>query len=106
MLLSDCFECNPVTIYTAIDYFITNNILTDVLIRNRGDVMHMLLTEFDEKKFAKNIRNEGFDEGHKLGNEEVLQITDSINKGYDTLEKLTSLGYDSEIARKVLEKMK
>ena len=96
----------PDAINTAIDYCITNNILTDVLIRNRGDVMHMLLTEFDEKKFAKNIRNEGFDEGHKLGNEEVLQIMDSINKGYDSLEKLTSLGYDSEIARKVLEKMK
>lgn len=43
---------------------------------------------------------------HKLGNEEVLQIMDFINKRYDTLDKLTSLWYDSEISGKVLEKMK
>ena len=60
----------------------------------------MLLTEFDEKKFAKTMWNEG----HESGCDEILNIMDEINKGNNTLEKLTALGYDEELVTKVLEK--
>ena len=42
----------------AITYCIENDILTDILIKNRSEVCHMLLTEFDEKKFAKTMWTE------------------------------------------------
>ena len=96
----------------AITYCIENDILTDILIKNRSEVCHMLLTEFDEKKFAKTMWTEGhesgFSEGHESGfsecSNEIFSIMDEINKGNDSLEKLTALGYDKELVLKVLEK--
>lgn len=64
----------------------------------------MLLTEFDEKKFAKSMWEEGRESGFEEGRDDILNIMDEINKGNDTLEKLTALGYDAEVAKKVLKK--
>ena len=72
----------------------------------------MLLTEFDEKKFAKSMWKEGHDsgytEGHELGylecRDSILKIMDEIDNGNDTVEKLVALGYDATLAQKVLEK--
>ena len=104
----------------AISYCLENDILTDVLIRNRSEVRHMLLTEFNEKKFAKTMWEEGhetgYNEGHKSGynegsesgykkeHDEIFNIMDEINKGNNTLDKLVSLGYDKELVKQVLEK--
>ena len=97
----------------AISYCLENDILTDVLIRNRSEVRHMLLTEFNEKKFAKTMWEEGHEsgyssgyrEGRESGYHEILKVMDEINKGNDTLDKLVSLGYDEELVKQVLEKM-
>ena len=55
----------------AITYCIDHDILKDVLLKNRSEVRHMLLTEFDEKKFAKSMweegRESGYTEGHESG---------------------------------------
>ena len=84
----------------------------------------MLLTEFDEKKFAKSMWKEGhesgYTEGHNSGYTEgresileiifffslifILEILDAINRGNDTVEKLTALDYDAKTAQEVLEK--
>ena len=64
----------------------------------------MLLTEFDEKKFAKSMWEEGRESGFEEGRDDILNIMDEINKGNDTLEKLTALGYDAEVTKKVLER--
>ena len=74
--------------------------LTDVLLKNRSEVCHMLLTEFDKKEFAKTMWDDGFSEGQN----NILAIMDEINKGNDTVEKLTSLGYDVDLVREVLAK--
>ena len=74
----------------------------------------MLLTEFDEKEFAKTMWDDGFSEGHEsgfsegheLGHNDILEIMDEINNGNDTVEKLNALGYDTELSTKVLEKYK
>ena len=68
----------------------------DILMKNRSEVRHMLLTEFNEKKFAKTMWKEG--------HEDILTIMDEINNGNNTLEKLTALGFDAELVSKVLEK--
>ena len=104
----------------AISYCLENGILTDVLVRNRSEVHHMLLTEFNEKKFAKTMweeghesgyssgysegRESGYSEGRESGYHEILKVMDEINKGNDTLDKLVSLGYDEELVKQVLEK--
>ena len=84
----------------AITYCIEHDILKDVLLKNRSEVRHMLLTEFDEKKFAKSM----WEEGRESGYENILEIMDEINKGNDTVEKLVALGYDANVVAKVLEK--
>ena len=88
----------------AISYCIEHDILRDILLKNRSEVRHMLLTEFDEKKFAKSMWEEGRESGFEEGRDDILNIMDEINKGNDTLEKLTALGYDAEVTKKVLER--
>ena len=95
---------NGMSVEQAIDetitYCIDHDILKDVLLKNRSEVRHMLLTEFDEKKFAKSM----WEEGRESGYENILEIMDEINKGNDTVEKLVALGYDANVVTKVLEK--
>ena len=100
----------------AITYCIDHDILKDVLLKNRSEVRHMLLTEFDENKFAKSMWKEGhesgyteghesgYTEGRESGYENILEIMDEINKGNDTVEKLVALGYDAKVVTEVLEK--
>ncbi|MFR3978712.1 MAG: hypothetical protein ACLTZS_10480 [Roseburia faecis] len=88
----------------SISYCIRHDILKDVLLKNRSEVRHMLLTEFDEKKFAKSMWKEGHESGYTEGRESILEILDAINRGNDTVEKLTALGYDAKTAQEVLEK--
>lgn len=80
----------------SISYCIRHDILKDVLLKNRSEVRHMLLTEFDEKKFAKSMwkeghesgYTEGHDSGYTEGRESILEILDAINRGNDTVENL------------------
>ena len=51
----------------SISYCIRHDILKDVLLKNRSEVRHMLLTEFDEKKFAKSMWKEGHEENFETG---------------------------------------
>ena len=107
----------------AIAYSLDHDILVDILLKNRSEVKHMLLTEFDEKKFAKTMWSEGhesgyseghesgyseghesgYSEGHNAGENIVLEIMHQINNGNDTVEKLTVLGYDEKLVKAVLE---
>ena len=66
----------------------------------------MLLTEFDEKEFAKTMWDEGHESGVSECTTNILAIMDEINNGNDTVEKLNALGYDTELSTKVLEKYK
>lgn len=51
----------------AIDSCIEKGILEDVLRKNRAEVLHMFLTEYDEKKHMKTVYNEGYEEGEQAG---------------------------------------
>ena len=54
-------------IETAMDSCIEEGILKEVLIRQRTEVMHMLLTEFDEKKYKKSVYQDGYEDGVREG---------------------------------------
>lgn len=54
-------------IETAMDSCIEEGILKEVLIRQRTEAMHMLLTEFDEKKYKKSVYQDGYEDGVREG---------------------------------------
>ena len=54
-------------IETAMDSCIEEGILKEVLIRQRTEVMHMLLTEFDEKKYKRSVYQDGYEDGVREG---------------------------------------
>ncbi len=68
---------------TAMDTCIEKGILRDILIREKAEVLHMLLTEYDEKKHLRNTYREGMEEGLKKGREEKLreQVQKKLSRG-------------------------
>ncbi len=73
-------------VQTAIDTGIERGILKDILLAEKGMVLHMLLTEYDEKKHLKNTfeegRKEGLEEGIGKGIEKGIEkkLIDQVNK--------------------------
>ena len=55
---------------SAIEYCIENHILEEFLRKYRSEVLGMLLEEFDVKKYERSLREEGREEGRKIGREE------------------------------------
>ena len=51
----------------AMDACIERGILADILEKNRAEVVHMILTEYDEKRHMKSIYKEGYEEGEQAG---------------------------------------
>lgn len=54
----------------AIDYCIEKGILKEILLRNRAEVLGMLLEEFDAEKYERTLRGEGWKNGREEGREE------------------------------------
>ena len=57
----------------AIEYCIEHGILEDILRKHRSQVLGSLLEEFDEKKYAKTLREEGYESGREAGYEAGLE---------------------------------
>ena len=53
----------------AIEYCIGHGILEDILRKHRSQVLGSLLEEFDEKKYARTLREEGYEAGREEGYE-------------------------------------
>ena len=70
---------NEIAVSAAIDYCIEHDILSDILLKARSEVMHSLLTYYDEKLHLKTVWNEGYEAGQK----EI----DELKKTYDKLKK-------------------
>ena len=51
----------------AIEYCIVHGILEDILRKHRSQVLGSLLEEFDEKKYARTLREEGYEAGREAG---------------------------------------
>lgn len=71
-------------VHTAIDTCIEKGILRDILIKQKAEVLHMLLTEYDEKKHYRAL----FRDGWERGREEHLweQIRKKLEKGKTVTE--------------------
>ena len=57
-------------ITNAIDYCIEENIMREFLIKHKAEVFSVCITEFDEKIYEAELREEAREEGRTLGREE------------------------------------
>ena len=75
-------------VHTAIDTCIEKGILRDILIKQKAEVLHMLLTEYDEKKHYRALFRDGRERGRVEGREDHLreQIRKKLEKGKTVTE--------------------
>ena len=71
----------------AVTRCINENILKDILLKNRAEVMNMVITEFNEEVFVKGIREEGREEGRKEGREEGRKEREALEAENQMLKK-------------------
>ena len=89
----------------AIEYCIGHGILEDILRKHRSQVLGSLLEEFDEKKYARTLREEGYEVGRKEGY--ASGRTDGLSEGESkgSFSMLTELVNDGTITiQKAAEK--
>ena len=79
----------------AVDSCIEKGILKEFLLKNRAEVLGMLLEEFDVEKYERTIRSEGREEVNRLG----LLMTEAGRSG-EFLESLS----DRELQKKLFAK--
>lgn len=95
----------------AIEECIKNNILKDILEKERLLIMNSILSEFDEEAYAKMLREEGYDEGYDEGVEYGMEHGKQSALITSILSFLQDLGDISEelkskiAAEKNLEKL-
>lgn len=90
-------------VHTAIDTCIAKGILTDILIKQKAEVLHMILTEYDEKKHFKTLFREGRERGREEGREELLR--ELVKKKLDKGKTLPEIADDLEVEISVIRKM-
>lgn len=79
----------------AIDHCIEKGILKDILLKNRAEVLGMLLEEFDVEKYERTLRLEGREEGIKEG----------IKKGReDALSCMIEILRETDVSRNSVKK--
>ena len=66
---------NEIAVSAAIDYCIEHDILSDILLKARSEVMHSLLTYYDEKLHLKTVWNEGYE----ASKEEIAELKNDNN---------------------------
>ena len=90
----------------AIDRCIEEDVLADFLRENRAEVVKVTQLDYTFDRQIMLEREDAREEGREEGREEVFKILDEIHKGNNTSEKLVKLGYDLEMVKKVLNKMR
>lgn len=96
---------------TAIDTCIERGILTDILLKEKAEVTHMLLTHYDEKKHLRNTfmegREEGLEEGIEKGIEKGRQekLRELVQKKLERGMSISEIAKDLEEEVSVIEQI-
>lgn len=73
----------------AIDYCIAHGILEDILRKHRSQILGSLLEDFDEKKYARTLREEGWEAGLQAGRKEMAEaIARQLNISVEEVLKM------------------
>ncbi|MCI8282982.1 MAG: hypothetical protein HFI76_15220 [Lachnospiraceae bacterium] len=100
----------------AMEDCIQRGILEDILIKNKAEVLHMLLTEYDEKKHMRDTYKEGEEEGYKRGKQEgyrkgkyaqlELMVRKKLQRGQSVATIAEALEEGPEVIEKIIDQMK
>lgn len=90
-------------IHTAIDTCIEKGILKDILIKQKAEVLHMILTEYDEKKHFRTLYREGMERGREEGREELLR--ELVKKKWDKGKTLPEIAEELEEEISVIQRL-
>lgn len=77
-------------IQQAIDECINQNVLSDILLKHRGEVLDMILTEYDEQAHIANEKRWSYEDGRKDERENAIQIM---------IQSFQKLGHDYETVK-------
>ena len=92
----------------AIDSCIAEGILQDILIRQKAEVVQMVLETYDKELYEKDIRNEGYDKGYADGKNDGCQmklrelIEKKLSKGKTTAEIAEDLEEDLAVIEPII----
>ena len=90
-------------IMQAIDDCIRDEILRDILIQQKAEVVQMILETFDKESYEKAVKSEAYEDGYQAGKEFVLkekvkkklsrgktgqEIAEDLEESLETVEKL------------------
>lgn len=84
----------------AIDDCIEQGILKEILLKNRAEVLGMLLDEFDAEKYERTLRSEGWEEGRQEGEIKINKLGILLTKAGRSEEFLNSLS-DRKLQKKL-----
>lgn len=90
----------------AVDECIEKGILSDILRKNRAEVINMFLAEYDEEEFRQFLKEESWKEGREAGIQSVIKICADFQLPKDkVLEKLMAeFSLSEEVAKQYLAK--
>ncbi len=102
--LADGYKLND-ALETAIDACIQKDILKDILIQSRSEVLHMLLTEYNEKEHLKFTFEDGRREGIQQTQAELERILllNRLLLADNRTEDLKRMSEDSDFRNKLLD---
>jgi hypothetical protein len=83
-------------IENAINYCIDHNIMSDILLRNRAEVIGMLLMEYDEQKTLDYLRREAMETGREEGRE-AGKVEGRVEEKSEIVSKMLKQGLSIEI---------
>ena len=90
-------------IMQAIDDCIRDEILRDILIQQKAEVVQMILETFDKESYEKAVKSEAYEDGYQAGKESVLrekikkklsrgktaqEIAEDLEESLETVEEL------------------
>ena len=75
----------------AINEAIRDNVLKDILSKNKAEVTDMLLTEFDEKAYIEGVKKQSYADGETNGEEKMAELVVKLKESgrTDELIKIT-----------------
>ena len=102
-----------VAIDKAIDRCINEDVLKEILVNHRAEVLEIMFTEYDAESHMKVVREDGYNEGFNEGRDEgfnecrdelLSQITKTMSKQGKTPEEISALtGIDIDTVNKIYE---
>lgn len=91
----------------AVDECIAKGKLADILRKNRGEVINMLLREFDFEKYKKLVKKEAYEDGMETGARNKLKdiVSRKLKKGLDAEQIAELLEEDIDQVKELVDEI-